>query len=60
MQPLSRWNAEVNGARLTSIGDRCTSADDVVVDGKLIAGEDDTSARLFGETLAKLLTGSSR
>ncbi|MDA1166121.1 MAG: DJ-1/PfpI family protein [Planctomycetota bacterium] len=62
-QPLSRWNAEVNGARLTpirSIGDRSTSADDVVVDGKLITGEDDNSARLFGETLATLLTGSSR
>lgn len=62
-QPLSRWNAEVNGARLTparSIGNRSTSSDDVAVDGKLITGEDDNSARLFGETIAKLLTGPSR
>ncbi len=58
-QPLSRWNAEVNGARLSpmrSIGDPRTSADDVLVDDKLITGEDDNSARLFGQTLAKLLT----
>ena len=62
-QPLSRWNAEVNGARLTpirSIGNPSTSADDVLVDGKLITGEDDNSAQLFGETLARLLTESSR
>ncbi|TWT81032.1 putative cysteine protease YraA [Planctomycetes bacterium CA13] len=61
-QPLSRWNAEVNGARLTpirSIGDPSTSADDVLVEGKIITGEDDNSAKLFGETLAKLLTNSS-
>lgn len=58
-QPLSRWNAEVNGARLSpalSIGDPRTSADDVMVDGKIITGEDDNSSRLFGATLAKLLT----
>ena len=58
-QPLSRWNAEVNGARLSparSIGDPRTSADDVRVDGKIITGEDDNSARLFGKTLARLLT----
>jgi putative intracellular protease/amidase len=58
-QPLSRWNVEVNGARLTplrSIGNPRTSADDVLVDGKLITGEDDNSARLFGQTLARLLT----
>ncbi len=61
-QPLSRWNAEVNGARLTpvrSIGNPRTSEDDVLVDGKLITGEDDNSARLFGETLARLLTESN-
>ena len=60
-QPLSRWNAETNGARLTparSIGNRSTSADDVAVDGKIITGEDDNSARLFGETLAKLVLGN--
>lgn len=56
--PLSRWNAEVNGARLTpvrSIGDPRTSEDDVMVDGKIITGEDDNSARLFGRTLANLV-----
>ncbi|TWT89443.1 DJ-1/PfpI family protein [Stieleria varia] len=60
-QPLSRWNAEVNGARLSparSIGDPRTSADDVVVDGKIITGEDDSSAKLFGQTVAQLLTKS--
>ncbi len=60
-QPLSRWNAEINGARLTparSIGNPQTSADDVMVDGKLITGEDDNSSRLFGETLARLLQDS--
>ena len=58
-QPLSRWNAEVNGARLSparSIGNPGTSEDDIMVDGKIITGEDDNSARAFGETLAKLLT----
>lgn len=61
-QPLSRWNAEVNGARLRparSIGDPRTSADDVMVDGKFLTGEDDNSARLFGATLAKLLTAET-
>ena len=60
-QPLSRWNAEVNGARLSparSIGDPRTSADDVTVDGKIVTGEDDNSAARFGETLARLLTNS--
>ncbi|MCA9123108.1 MAG: DJ-1/PfpI family protein [Planctomycetaceae bacterium] len=58
-QPLSRWNSEVNGARLSparSIGDARTSADDVLADGKVITGEDDNSAELFGATLAALLT----
>lgn len=58
-QPLSRWNAETNGARLTparSIGNPRTSEDDVAVDGRIITGEDDNSARLFGKTLADLLT----
>ena len=61
-QPLSRWNAEVNGARLTparSMGNPSTSADDVMVDGKIITGEDDNTARLFGTTLAELLTSPS-
>jgi putative intracellular protease/amidase len=61
-QPLSRWNAEVNGARLSparSIGNPNTSADDVVVDGKVITGEDDNSSAVFGATLAKLLIDSA-
>ena len=62
-QPLSRWNAEVNGARLTparSIGDSRSSVDDVAVDGKVITGEDDNSSKQFGATLAKLLKEASR
>ncbi|EMI51795.1 DJ-1/PfpI family protein [Rhodopirellula sallentina] len=58
-QPLSRWNAEANRARVSparSIGNPRTSADDVLVDGKIVTGEDDNSAKLFGATLAKLLT----
>lgn len=61
-QPLSRWNAEVNGARLSpalSIGNPRTSADDVLVDGKIITGEDDNSSELFGATLASLLNRAS-
>ncbi len=61
-QPLSRWNAEINGARLSparSIGNPRTSADDVMVDGKIVTGEDDNSAQLFGATLARLLTTPS-
>ncbi len=57
-QPPSRWNAQVNGARLLpagSIGNRSTPADDVTVDGNIITGEDDRSSRHFGQTLARLL-----
>ncbi|MFG0254309.1 MAG: DJ-1/PfpI family protein [Rhodopirellula sp. JB053] len=58
-QPLSRWNAETNRARVSparSMGNPRTSADDVLVDGKIVTGEDDNSAKLFGATLARLLT----
>ncbi|MBB3204381.1 putative intracellular protease/amidase [Rhodopirellula rubra] len=58
-QPLSRWNAQTNGAQLSparSIGNPRTSADDVMIDGKILTGEDDNSATLFGATLAKYLT----
>ncbi|WP_144058857.1 DJ-1/PfpI family protein [Rhodopirellula sp. SWK7] len=58
-QPLSRWNAQINGAQLSparSIGNPRTSADDVMIDGKILTGEDDNSATLFGATLAKYLT----
>lgn len=61
--PLSRWNAEANGARLSpvrSIGDPRNSIEDVVVDGKIITGEDDVSAALFGRVLAEMVLNESR
>lgn len=57
-QPPCRWNAERNGAKLSpfrSIGDPRTSADDVIVDGRIVTGEDDASATEMGRTLARLL-----
>ncbi len=57
--PPSRWNAETNGARMVapnSIGDPGTPADDIVIDGKIITGQDDPSAREMGRQLARLLT----
>lgn len=54
----SRWNAEFNGARMVapnSIGNPSTPADDVVVDGKIITGQDDPTARELGRQLAQLL-----
>jgi len=54
----SRWNAQVNGAKVSpfrSIGNPRSSHDDVMVDGKIITGEDDISSREFGRTLARLL-----
>lgn len=56
--PASRWHAEVNGGRMhpgNSVGNPNTSADDVAVDGKVITGQDDHSARELGRTLAGLL-----
>ena len=41
-QPASRWNAEQNGAKLVapgSIGNRGSTADDVMVDGNIITAE---------------------
>ena len=57
-QPPSRWNAETNGARMVpagSVGNPNTSADDVVVDGKILTGENDNSAAAAGRVLANLL-----
>ena len=54
-QPPSRWNAETNGAKLVapgSVGNPRTAADDVVIDGKILTGEDDISAREMGRQLA--------
>ncbi len=59
-QPQSRWNAETNQARVAapnSIGDRTTSRDDVVVDGRIMTAQDDQSARAAGRTLVRLLGG---
>lgn len=56
--PASRWHAETNGARLhpgNSVGNPNTSTDDVAVDGKVVTGQDDQSARELGRTLATLL-----
>ncbi|WP_145049910.1 DJ-1/PfpI family protein [Lignipirellula cremea] len=58
-QPSSRWNEEANGARLSppqSIGNPRSSIDDVLVDGKIITGEDDIAARQFGVVLARMLS----
>lgn len=57
-QPPSRWNLEVNGARLVapnSVGERGSAHDDVVVDGKVLTAQDDVSARQLGVVLARLL-----
>lgn len=58
-QPSCRWHPEQNGARLVpagSIGQPNTAADDVVVDGKIVTGEDDISARDMGRTIVRLLS----
>jgi len=57
-QPSCRWHPEVNGARLSpagSIGHPNTAADDVIVDGIIITGEDDISAREMGRRIAQVL-----
>jgi putative intracellular protease/amidase len=54
-QPSSRWNSEANGARMVppnSVGNPRTAADDIVVDGKILTGQDDISAREMGRRLA--------
>lgn len=59
MQPSCRWHPEANGALLSpagSVGDPTTNRDDVLVDGLIITGEDDPSAREMGRRLAQLLT----
>ena len=57
-QPSCRWHPEANGARMSppgSIGRPNTASDDIAVDGKIITGEDDISAREMGRVLVKLL-----
>lgn len=61
-QPSCRWHPESNGAILSpagSIGQPGTSVDDVLVDGKIITGEDDPSAREMGRRIVQVLQGSS-
>lgn len=56
-QPSTRWHPEQNKAILSPAGaiGRPGAADDVLVDGKIITGEDDSSAREMGRKLAELL-----
>lgn len=57
-QPSCRWHPEANGALLSpagAVGDPRTNRDDVLVDGRIITGEDDPSAREMGRKLAELL-----
>ena len=61
--PPSRWHAEVNGARMVapnSVGDPQTLVDDVVIDGKILTGQDDPTAREMGRQLARLLTSGAK
>lgn len=59
LQPSCRWHAEVNGARMSpagAIGQPNTAADDVAIDGKILTGEDDISAREMGKRLVEVLS----
>lgn len=61
-QPSSRWGSEQNGAKMVapnSVGNPSTAADDIVIDGKIMTGQDDISAREMGRKLAKQLKSSS-
>ncbi len=55
---LYRWHSEVNGATVYTggvLGDPTTRNDDVIVEGRIITGENFDSARLFGQTIAQRL-----
>lgn len=57
-QPSCRWHPEANGAIMSPpgvIGRPGTAIDDVLVDGKIITGEDDISAREMGRRLVQVL-----
>ena len=59
-QPSCRWHPEANGAILSpagAIGVKTTNQDDVLVDGKIITGEDDPAAREMGRRIAQVLSG---
>lgn len=58
-QPPCRWHPEVNGAIMSPpgvLGQPGTAADDVMVDGKILTGEDDISAREMGRRLVQVLS----
>jgi putative intracellular protease/amidase len=58
-QPSCRWHPEANGAILSpagSIGRPGTAEDDVLVDGRIVTGEDDISAREMGRRIVQLLS----
>ncbi len=57
-QPSCRWHPEANGAILSpagSIGRPGTAEDDVLVDGRIVTGEDDVSAGEMGRRIVELL-----
>jgi putative intracellular protease/amidase len=57
-QPSCRWHPESNGAILSpagAIGQAGNPVDDVLVDGKIITGEDDISAREMGRRIVEVL-----
>ena len=58
-QPSCRWHPEVNGAIMSPsgiIGRPDTEADDVLVDGRIITGENDPSAREMGRRIVQVLS----
>jgi putative intracellular protease/amidase len=58
-QPSCRWHPESNGAVMSpagALGNPGTAADDVMVDGKILTGEDDISAREMGRRLVAVLS----
>lgn len=58
-QPSCRWHPEANGAVMSppgALGQPGTAADDVMVDGKILTGEDDISAREMGRRLVAVLS----
>jgi putative intracellular protease/amidase len=58
-QPSCRWHPEANGAVVSpagSIGRPGTAEDDVAVDGLIVTGEDDISARATGRKIVELLS----
>lgn len=57
-QPSCRWHPEQNRAVMSppgAVGNPRTNTDDVIVDGKIITGEDDPSAAEMGRRIASVL-----